>query len=249
MGDLVSIIMPNYNSGKYIGAAIESVLAQTYTDWQLLIVDDGSSDDSVRLIERYADNDNRIRLFSNQSNLGAAEARNLALKHAEGRWIAFLDSDDIWKEDKLEKQISFMEENGYAFSCSDYSVINEKGEVIAEYATGRTGYTYRDILKSNSIGCLTALIDREKISDIHMPVEAVKREDMACWLSVLKKCGSVHNYQKSLAYYRVHNSVSSNKTRMIGYQWNVYRRVEKIGFLQSVYYLACSVYYRLGKYR
>lgn len=245
---LVSIIMPNYNSEKYVEATVKSVLAQTYEKWELLLVDDCSQDDSLEIVRAFRDE--RIKILSTEKNGGAAAARNIAIEKAQGRWIAFLDSDDLWTPDKLEKQISYMAENQIAFSYSDYAVVNEEGERVYTFKPKLGKCNYRDILKHCHIGCLTAVYDTERLGKVYMPTDAPKREDLACWLSILKNGVEAHCLHETLAEYKVHTgSVSSNKLSMIRYQWQVYRRVEGIGLFSSLYYLVCWAINGFFKYR
>ncbi len=245
---VVSIIMPNYNSEKYIEATIKSVLAQTYQNWELLFVDDCSSDTSLELANAFQDE--RIRIFSMKENGGAALARNRAIEEAKGRWIAFLDSDDLWTSDKLEKQITYMQNNGIAFSYTDYEVVDENNIVVSKFKPRLDVCKYKDILKHNHIGCLTVIYDSDKLGKVFMPTNAIKREDMACWLSILKNGEEAHCLHECLAQYKVHsNSVSSNKLKMMKYQWNVYRKVEGISFMKSLYYMAHWAIWGVFKYR
>ena len=245
---LVSIIMPNYNSEKYIEATIKSVLAQTYQNWELLFVDDYSSDTSLELANAFQDK--RIHIFSMNENSGAALARNKAIKEANGRCIAFLDSDDLWTPDKSEKQITYMQNNGIAFSYTDYEVLNENNTIVSTFKPRLDVCKYKDILKHNHIGCLTVIYDSDKLGKVFMPTNAIKREDMACWLSILKKGEEAHCLHECLAQYKVHsNSVSSNKLKMMKYQWQVYRKVEKLSSLKSLYYLLHWAILGVLKYR
>ena len=245
---LVSIIMPNYNSAKYVRDTINSVLNQTYQNWELLFVDDCSTDESVEIVRSFGDE--RIRIFSMKKNGGAALARNKAIDEANGRWIAFLDSDDLWIPEKLETQISFMQSNNVAFSYTDYEVIDEYNNVMSVFKPRLDVCGYKDILKHNHIGCLTVIYDSVKIGKVPMPTDAIKREDLACWLKILKTGEKAHCLHECLAKYKVHsNSVSSNKFKMIKYQWMVYRKVEKINVFKSMYYLVCWAITGLFKYR
>ena len=245
---LVSIIMPNYNSAKYLRDTIGSVIAQSYQNWELLFVDDCSTDDSIKIVESFGDP--RIRILKNDVNSGAAVSRNYALREAQGRWIAFLDSDDLWKCNKLEKQIGFMAESNISFSYSDYEVVDENGRIVSKFVPRLDVCTYGDILKHNHIGCLTAVYDSEKLGKAFMPENAIKREDMACWLRILKTGEKAHCLHECLAQYKVHsNSVSSNKRKMIKYQWRVYRSVEKLSFFKSIWYIVFWGVSGLLKYR
>ena len=245
---LVSIIMPNYNSEKYVKETIQSVLEQTYQNWELIFVDDCSTDNSLDIVKSF--DDDRIKVYQNESNSGAAVTRNHALEMAQGKWMAFLDSDDLWTPDKLEKQITFMVNNDVCFSYSDYEVIDENDNVISTFKPRLEVCTYEDILKHNHIGCLTAIYNAEKLGTVLMPVDAIKREDLACWLSILKTGVKAHCLHECLAKYKVHsNSVSSNKFKMMKYQWHVYRKVEKLSLFKCVYYMLNWTITGIFKYR
>ncbi len=237
MQELVSIITPSYNAAKYIADTIQSVQAQTYTNWEMIIADDCSTDNTDEVVQNFL-TDTRIRYIKNEKNSGAAETRNNAISKAQGRWIAFVDSDDIWAADKLEKHIAFMKEKEAALSFTHYTVVDEEGKEVALYAPKKEEYTYKMILKHCSIGCSTAIYDREKLGTVYMPTNAEKREDFACWLQILRTGVNAFCLHESLTRYRVHRqSVSSSKGKMIKYQWRVYRRVEKLGFFKSLYYM------------
>ena len=245
---LVSVIMPNYNSAKYVKNTIESVLSQTYHNWELIFVDDCSTDNSLDIVRAFEDE--RIKIYSTEKNSGAATARNIAIDKACGDWIAFLDSDDLWMPEKLEKQIEYMHNNSVAFSYTDYDVIDEDSRVISTFKPHLDVCGYKDILKHNHIGCLTAVYNAVKLGKVFMPTDAIKREDLACWLRILKSGETAHCLHECLAQYKVHsNSVSSNKFKMIKYQWQVYRKVEKLGIFSSIYYLAHWAILGFVKYR
>ena len=234
---LVSIIMPNYNGSDYIKEAIDSIVAQTYRNWELIVVDDCSKDDSLTILQQYEDD--RIRILKNTENSGAAVSRNNAIAVAKGRWIAFLDSDDSWGQDKLARQLAFMQERQSVFSCTDYTVINSENKLVAEFTPSRDVHDYKTILKHCYIGCSTVIYDSLKLGKVYMPTNAIKREDFACWLQILRTGVKADHFHESLTIYRVHsNSVSSKKTKMIKYQWRVYRKVEKLSFFSSVFYMA-----------
>ncbi len=245
---LVSIVMPNYNGAPYIQETVESVLAQSYENWELLFVDDCSTDNSLEVIRSFSDK--RIQVLSTGSNSGAARARNVAIEAARGKYIAFLDSDDLWFPEKLSKQLAFMEQNEYVFTFGDYEVIDGQGNKMALFRPGLDSCTYQDVLRHNYIGCLTALYNAQVLGKVLMPENAVKREDLACWLAVLKKTEKAYCLHEVLARYKVHaNSVSSNKLKMMMYQWDTYRKVENLGVLKSAYYLANWAVLGFLKYR
>jgi teichuronic acid biosynthesis glycosyltransferase TuaG len=232
---LVSIIMPAYNSEKYIASSIESVLRQSWQDWKLLIVDDGSHDTTLEIIRKYAGGDDRITVFSTEGNLGAAKARNLAIQYATGRFIAFLDSDDLWKARKLEKQIAFMQMHNLAFTFTSYDRIDELGNLINLHYVEKP-VTYHDLLKTCVIGCLTGMYDTKKLGKVYMP-DIRKRQDFGLWLRILKRVDAAYPISESLAQYRVRSgSVSANKLMAAKFTWSIYRDVEKLGLWHSAYY-------------
>ena len=232
---LVSIIMPNFNSAKFINETVDSVINQSYKNWELIIVDDCSTDNSIEILSQYTDD--RIRLIKSEQNYGAALSRNKAIEAANGSWIAFLDSDDLWAYDKLEKHLSFMVDKSAVFSCTDYKVIDGDRKEVSQFSPKKDEYFYNDILKHNCIGCSTAIYDAKKLGKVYMPL-AEKREDFACWLEILKRGYSVCYFHEFLAEYRVHGkSVSSKKSKMIKHQWNVYRKFERLSIFKSAYYM------------
>lgn len=244
----VTIIMPSYNSEKFIIESVESVLAQTYSNWELIIVDDCSPDDSNKIITKYVDSDCRIKLIKLQKNSGPAVARNMAIEAASGRYIAFLDSDDVWLPNKLETQINFMRENNLAFTYSSYGLVGEDNEDLGLFIT-KDKISYFDILKTCSVGCLTAIYDTEKIGKQYMPL-ILKRQDYGLWLKILKLIGETRGILEPLAIYRIRkNSVSSNKVKAAKYQWKIYREIEKLSFLKSLYYFAFYTYNGVTKYK
>ena len=182
MQGLVSIIMPNYNCAEYVEETVKSVLEQTYSDWELLFVDDCSTDNSVEIVKSFAEKDERIKLFVNEKNSGAAACRNRALREAKGKWIAFLDSDDVWDNGKLEKQIEFMGANGYAFSCTDYQHIDEKSVPTGVLVTGPKKVTRHKMFNYCYLGCLTVMYDAEAVGLVQIPDTIAKRNDYALWL-------------------------------------------------------------------
>ena len=166
--DLVSIIMPSYNCGKYVEQTIHSVQAQTYQNWEIIFVDDCSKDDTIKRVSELIEQDSRIKLIKNPVNSGAAVSRNTALREAKGRWIAFLDSDDLWEPTKLEKQVKFMEENGYAFSYTEYQEMDADGNLTGVTISGPKHVTKRGMYNFCWPGCLTVMYDREKIGLIQI---------------------------------------------------------------------------------
>lgn len=245
---MVSIITPSHNAGKFIAKTIESVLAQTYEQWEMIIVDDLSLDDSVAIVESYAQKDSRIKLIRPEHKSGPAGARNIAIEASRGRYIAFLDADDLWMPEKLENQLNFMREHDLHFTYSSYKVINEEQEELTTFQT-LPEVSYKSMLKTCSVGCLTAVYDTHKLGKMYMP-KLPKRQDYALWLAILKKSDNAKGLMEPLAYYRIgQSSVSSNKATAAMWQWKVYRDVERLGLAKSAYYFVHYVYHGLKKYR
>ena len=231
--ELVSIISPLYNSSRFIDDCVSSVLSQTYDNWEWLIVDDFSSDNSCQIIEKYKDT--RISLIKLYKNIGPAEARNIAIRNAKGRYIAFLDSDDLWHPHKLEKQISFMFKNNIAFSFTTYQLISENGLKHMNIIKAPKKITYHDYLKNTIIGCLTVIIDRDKTGYFEMP-NLRSSHDMALWLLMMKRGFSAYGLMENLARYRiVASSNTANKIKAVIDVWKVYREMEQLSFFYSAW--------------
>ena len=245
---LVSIITPSYNSEKYIKETINSVQNQTYQNWEMIITDDGSVDNSVSVIEEMKKNDSRIKLHK-MANSGPAFARNNSIKNAKGQYLAFLDSDDLWFPEFLSTSISFVKDSdGFVFSsykrCNEITLEEEYTDFIVPAKV-----TYHDILKTNSISCLTAFIDIKKLGKNLMP-EVMYRQDMGLWLSYLKKIKHAKGIKETLAIYRIRKeSHSRNKKKLLKPQWYFYRNVEKLSLMASIYYMLIWAYRGMRKYR
>lgn len=221
----VSIIMPNYNCEKFIDETINSVLAQTYGNWELLIVDDCSTDNSVEIIKRYCDTDERIKLLVNETNSGAAASRNWALREATGRWIAFLDSDDIWLPQKLEMQLAFMTDNGYSFSFTKYRQIDEQSNPLGKVVIGPKMISKKQMKYCCCyLGCLTVMYDAEAVGVVQIDESIRKRNDDAMWLKV-RKFADAYYLDTLLAEYRVRKGSISHqgKLNLIKYHYRLYR--------------------------
>lgn len=245
MKNKVSIITPLYNSKKYIAETIDSVLSQTYIDWEMIIVDDLSTDGGAEIVEEYSKKDGRIKLIRLEKNGGPGASRNIAIKRAEGRYIAFLDSDDIWLRDKLEKQIKFMREMDIAFSFTSYMWINEKGESLEKIIEVPKETTYKKSLLINKIGNLTVIYDVDKLGKVYLSCFLKAREDYALWLKILKRVKG-YGLNEVLAHYRVRgNSFSSNKMELIKYQWKLYRDEEKLSVISSLFYLSSIIFQKI----
>lgn len=255
MNETVSIIMPCYNGGKYISESINSVLAQNYTDFELLVIDDYSDDESSSIINIFCTEDTRVKYIVNNGERGAANARNLGIFNSRGRYIAFLDCDDVWIPDKLSKSLKFMDVNKLAFMWSSYSIIDEYGNYIRQQRAGLRSDYFSFLLKSEIIGCLTVIYDSFKLGKVYSPIIKL-RNDYALWVSVFNACDRYgHKYMgcsENLALLRSHSkSLSSNKLRAAYYQWIFYRKIAALGrvrsFLFMIMYLKNGVADRITK--
>ncbi|WP_299807114.1 glycosyltransferase family 2 protein [uncultured Shewanella sp.] len=231
MKPLVSIIMPSYNSEKTISQSIDSVLSQNYENWELLITDDNSNDKTISIVNTYIEKDKRIRLFINAKNLGAGGSRNRSIKEAKGKYIAFLDSDDIWFSNKLDAQIEHMLRHNVALSYSWYQKFTELGD--GGFVKPELTVTYQQLLYSNVIGCLTAIYDTEKLGKRYMPLIR-KRQDMGLWLDILKDIDEAVAVPQVLAKYRVDSGMTQNKFKVLKWQWLFYRDVVGLNLLQAI---------------
>lgn len=233
MNDIVSIIMPSYNTASYVKDSVQSVFDQTYPNWELIIVDDCSPDNTDEIVAPLL-SDKRIRYLKNEVNSGAAVSRNRALREARGKWVAFLDSDDLWMPEKLEKQIRFMKENDYHFSYTNYEEINEAGEVTGVHVTGPRRITKTEMFNYCWPGCLTVMYDREKVGLIQI-ADIRKNNDYAMWLKVCKKA-DCYLLNETLAQYRKGRigSVSTQSIKtMIRWHYKLFREAEEQGRLLS----------------
>lgn len=233
----VSIITPIYNSEKFIDKCIESVLNQTYNNWEMLLVNDYSSDNSIEIVKEYQKKDSRIKLFHLEINSGAAIARNLAIEKAEGEIIAFLDSDDVWTSKKLEIHVDFMVKNNTAFSHTSYGFIDEEGKKISKtFHVSNYPVTYKHLLKRTEISCLTAMYDVRKTGKMYMP-DIRRKQDYGLWLSILKKGFVSLPLDLELAFYRQRKgSATNNKFRLIRKHYLFLNKTQGLGFLESFYY-------------
>ncbi|MBK9264247.1 MAG: glycosyltransferase family 2 protein [Polyangiaceae bacterium] len=244
----VSVVMPTYNAERFLRRPVESVLAQSHRELELLVADDGSTDGSVALVEAYARRDPRVRLLRAERNGGVAAARNRGIAAATGRYIAFLDSDDWWHPSKLEHQLAAMRKAGAAIAYTVYQRVAEDGRVLGVVRPpAEVGYW--DMLRSNHIGNCTGIYDR-RLGDGEF--RAIGHEDYAFWLGMLRKAGRAicAPGAEPLAFYLVRNgSVSANKLRAARWQWRIYREVERLGLLASARYMLHYVVHALAKRR
>lgn len=238
MKDLVSIIVPVYNVRKYIRATIESVLAQTYPQWELILVEDGSTDGTAEYVQQYLEElkEERIHFHIISKNIGAAAARNYGMDVSKGRFVTYLDSDDLWMPDKLEKQVAFMLKKQAAFCFTGYEFALDSGKGTGKVVEVPKELTYKEALKNTTIFTSTVMFDTDKIpkSELHMPL--VKSEDTALWWRVLRSGRTAHGLQENLVLYRrIGGSLSSNKLEAVRRIWNLYRKEEKLSIPFSVY--------------
>ncbi len=238
---LISIIVPVYNAGRFIQETIESVQAQSCERWELILVDDCSKDDSADKIEKLAENDSRIRLVRQERNLGAARCRNKGLSLAKGRYICFLDADDIWERDKLSRELAFMRDGEKSFVFTSYEFADENGRGTGKIAHVPSKMTHGDALKNTSIFTSTVMIDRKQVADEYIEMPIIESEDTATWWNILKKCGVGYGLDECLVRYRRSGkTLSSNKLTAIRRIWELYRKHEGLSVIRSLY---CMVFW------
>ena len=249
MRPLVSIVTPSYNSEKFIAATIASVQNQTVSDWEMIIIDDCSIDSTTKIVSQIASADPRIKLVTLATNSGPAVARNAGIEIASGKYLTFLDADDVWFPDFIESSINAINTNKIPFVFSSYRRSDENLNFVFSDFIVPQKVTYFDILKSNSISCLTAFIDVEVLGKKTMP-EIYKRQDMGLWLKYLKEIPYAYGIQEPKAIYRIRkNSLSRKKSDLLKYQWQFYRKVENLDFLSSGYYICHWMWRGFMKYR
>ena len=243
MEDLVSIITPTYNCGKYIAETIESVIHQTYENWEMIIIDDCSTDNTKQVVESYQKQHSNIIYKVLDKNSGAAIARNTALKMAKGKYIAFLDSDDLWNNDKLEKQIKYMKENNYYFTYTNYEEIDEKSNLLNKFVTGPKKITKIGMYNYCWPGCLTVMYDAGKVGLIQIE-DLKKNNDYAIWLKVIKKA-NCYLLNENLAKYRIRSGSISNHSvwKLIKYHYLLYKDGEKMNFLTSSFNTVRNIFF------
>lgn len=245
---LVTIITPCYNSADFIKHTINSVLGQSYQNWELLVIDDKSKDDTCKIIEEFAQQHNNIRLIKLEQNGGVSNARNIGLEQAKGKYIAFLDSDDIWQEDKLARQVAYMEEKSLPMTFCAYNRIDEEGKIISRKIEVPLSVNYRQLLSHNVIIFSTSLTLRSVIGSTRF--KKAGHEDWIFWLDIFRKPFNGYGINEPLVLYRIRKgSVSSNKLKVIGFTWKILRENEKLGLLESIYlftkYAFATVWKRL----
>lgn len=243
---LISIITPLYNCEHLISFTIESILSQTYTNWELIIIDDNSTDNSFFVANSY--NDKRISVYKNELNKGVAYTRNLGLEKSKGNFICFLDSDDYWDSKKLELQLNhILKLDEPAILTCAYQKVDYNGNLVGNIINMPNRVVYKDLLKTNSIPCLTVLFSASLGKKFKF--REIGHEDYVFWLDVLKDGHVVHTINNCLAYYRIGNSsLSSNKIKAASFQWKIYRNYLKFSFLKSIYYFIHYFIFGLKKY-
>ena len=242
--DLVSIIMPCYNDAAYISDSINSIISQTYQNWELIIVDDFSMDNSKEVIRNFMDKDSRVQLIESDSNIGSGPSRNKGIKASKGQYIAFLDSDDLWDDNKLDLQINFMKRNNIAFSFTSYRVMY--GDKLSSTIIPiKDSVTYSDLLKINYIGCLTVVYDLKILNKKYFMPDLKRQQDLGLWLSILRNGERAIGCNEVLATYRVDKQKSmKNKFKAIYYRWKLFRKVESLSLLSTIYNF--TIYLLLG---
>lgn len=249
--ELVSIIMPTYKCGKFITESIKSVQGQTYNNWELIIVDDCSQDGTIQIVQELAGLDNRIHLYQNPNNSGAAVTRNVALKNAKGKWIAFLDSDDLWEPTKLEKQIKFMEEKGYAFTYHEYVEIDEQDKELGVKVSGKEHVGKFDMFACCWPGCLSVMYDVEKIGLIQIN-DIKKNNDTAMWLKVIQKADCYLLPECLGKYRRRANSITPKPIwQRIWAHYPLFRVAEEMNPIHATFWVVMNVFgnaYKKFKY-
>jgi teichuronic acid biosynthesis glycosyltransferase TuaG len=245
---LVSIVMPNYNCGRFINDALESVLRQTYARWEALVVDDCSTDSSCATAEQYQSIDKRFRLIKLPKRLGPASARNYAIKEAKGRYLAFLDSDDLWDPEFLSKSLNFMQVKCCKMVYSSYRRVDEVLKKRFSDFIVPEKVSYHDLLKTCPIQTSTVVYDTVPHGKFYAP-DYLKRQDYILWLSTIKAIGYACGIKEPLVSYRIRRgSISRNKLKAAAYQWKVYREVENVPFGKALYYFFCYAVNGMIKY-
>ncbi|MGN9056320.1 glycosyltransferase family 2 protein [Bariatricus sp. HCP28S3_A7] len=242
---LVSIIVPVYNSEQYLEETIQCVQKQSYTNWEMLLADDCSSDHSAEIIKKYAKNDHRVIYLKLDQNGGAAKARNHALERSQGQYIAYLDADDVWLPNKLERQIDFMTSNHVEFSCCDYEKIDADGTKLNKVVHMPKTITYDQLLSNTIIQTVGVIVDLEMVDKDLLVMPDVRRgQDSATWLQMLRNGVKFNGQNEVLTQYRrVPQSLSSNKFNAMKRTWYLYRHVEKLPLWKSVYCMVGWAYH------
>lgn len=234
---LVSIVMPAYNAAGFISESIRSVLDQTYENWELLVIDDASQDETLDIVEEFVLADSRIILHPLPTNQGAGFARNIGIKASKGEFICFLDADDLWKAEKLQTQLQFMKQHNAEVCYASYEIIDEEGKSLNSMIKALEILPFSKLLKANYVGNLTGIYSAKKLGKIYCPLIR-KRQDWGLWLLAVEKAGKAKGIQQPLAKYRIRrHSISGNKWEMLQYNYKVYRKVLKFSALKSGFWM------------
>lgn len=233
--NIVSIVMPAFNAEPYLRQAVQSVRHQTYIHWELVIVDDQSADNTHELAQSFAVEDPRIKVVSTSSNSGSGAARNLGIAHCHGRFLSFLDSDDLWLPERLEQQLTFAQDTGAPFTFSAYQKLH--GDVPGAIIHVPDSVSWEQLLRGSCINCCTVLIDRDRIPEVKFPTDLEYQEDYGLWLSLLREGLIARGYSSPLVIYRLHQrNKSSNKMQAAIAQWTVYRDQEALPVWEAGWY-------------
>jgi glycosyltransferase involved in cell wall biosynthesis len=239
--------MPAYNAENTIQSSIKSILEQDYMEWELIITNDCSTDSTGEIVECYASSDSRIKMIDLRENTGISGARNIAIESATGRYLAFLDSDDMWKSNKLSSQLEFMVDEGHSFTFTEYELMDYEGQLLNKTIHVIKEIDYKRLLTNNSIGCLTVMIDRNSIPVVKMPT--IRHEDYATWLNILRSGIKAYGLNQSLSIYRVsEGSTSANKLKVVPWIWAIYRKDQSFGVLKSSCLLMINIAKLVFKY-
>ena len=245
--ELISIVLPAYNSSKYISITIDSVLNQDYSNWELIITDDCSTDNTLNILKEYANKDERIKIYKLKVNAGAAKARNNSLKYCNSKFISFIDSDDTWNYNKLTYQFNFMKKTSSPISFTSYKLVNEIGEDLNQIIKTKKRVNYNSYLKNTIIGMSTSMVNTA-ITGPLLFKNIRTRQDTYLWITLLRKGFIAYGIEKSLASYRVRNdSISSNKIKAAKQVWRLYFIFEDLGFLKSSYYFCFYIFNAIKK--
>lgn len=244
---LVSVIMPCYNMEKFLPDTIASVTRQTFHDWELIIVDDASTDQTAAVFQQAGEQNQQIRWATKTEHTGIADTRNQCISMAKGRYLAFLDADDLWHPDKLQRQLQFMQERQVGFSYSSYDLIDEEGKPLGKTIRAAGDLDYKAYLHNTIIGCSTVMLDTEKVGQVTVPHFRTS-EDTATWLVLLKNGFLAYAIDEPLTSYRIRRkSASSNKLKAAADLWKVYRQQEKLHFPKACYSFSCYVFNAIKK--
>ncbi|ALM72121.1 glycosyltransferase family 2 protein [Vibrio vulnificus] len=241
----ISIITATYNSSRFIEETYNSILNQSYTNWEWLVTDDASTDNTYEILVRISNNDPRVKIFRNRTNSGAAVSRNNSLDHVDGKYIAFIDADDTWCNSKLSRQIEYMKDNGFDFTFTAYNLIDENGHSLKKTVDSKNkgAFNYHDMLaKKATLGCSTVVINSKILNESRMPLIRTG-QDYAFWLLLLKQGYVAHIFPELLTNYRINsNSISRNKLKKAKRQWQIYREFEGLNFFTSLFYFSFYAY-------